>query len=608
MTATLTPNAKQQFFDANGNPLAGGKLYTYIAGTTSPTTTYVDSAGVTTNTNPIILDSRGEANVWLGTGTYKFKLLSATDVEIWTVDNIVSPTAGVLATLAASDGSSLVGFIQAGTGAVATTVQTKLRESVSVLDFGADPTGASDSATAFTTALTAAIAANKTLCIPSGTYLIGSTISPTYVSGTGDPSGRDHTISVIGQGMWSTVINFTGTGYCFNYQTNISASKYLDAVHIEGIQIKTATGGGVAMPAGGGIKFKDYFMNGCAATYWGLLMEGSYDGGVGIYNIDVDNCRFWHNSTNYQGGAISCENFLCFNLSNTFISQQYKDGDICFFGNGRVLNIGKNVMIEGVNAATTVQVGIAIGGSGVSDTIFATNIDAVYFEGRLDTCIKLGSTVQYGVKVSNLFANFYAGKTSPVILDASTNANHFGIEVDGLTYYNADTGAGTDYIINDPNAVVSTRMDRNKNASSSANQLARVWKQISELQQEANVRWGYTSTGIVRQSSSSNIPSTTWHKWTGAGSNFYATRVSTDNLGNSAFGNAAAGAVVGSETITDVFGINRAYSAFQFLNNAGLAATTANLGTQSRATVATPYTWVTVLAPDGTPCYIPLWK
>jgi hypothetical protein len=88
MTATLTPSAKQQFFDANGNPLVGGKLYTYSAGTTSPVVTYVDSVGTTTNTNPIILDSRGEANVWLGTGTFKFKLLSATDVEIWTVDNI----------------------------------------------------------------------------------------------------------------------------------------------------------------------------------------------------------------------------------------------------------------------------------------------------------------------------------------------------------------------------------------------------------------------------------------------------------------------------------------------------------------------------------------
>jgi hypothetical protein len=49
------------------------------------------------------------------------------------------------AALAASSGSSLVGFLQAGIDAEPTTVQAKLRETVSVLDFGADPTGGTDS-------------------------------------------------------------------------------------------------------------------------------------------------------------------------------------------------------------------------------------------------------------------------------------------------------------------------------------------------------------------------------------------------------------------------------------------------------------------------------
>jgi len=88
MSATLSPVPKLQFFDANGAPLVGGKLYSYTAGTTSPLATYVDSAGTTTNTNPVILDSRGEANVWLGAATYKLALYSATNVLIWTVDDI----------------------------------------------------------------------------------------------------------------------------------------------------------------------------------------------------------------------------------------------------------------------------------------------------------------------------------------------------------------------------------------------------------------------------------------------------------------------------------------------------------------------------------------
>ncbi len=86
--AVLSPPPKLQFFDANGVPLVGGKLYSYAAGTTTPLATYTSASETTFNTNPIILNSRGEAEVWLGSPLYKFKLTTAADVEIWTVDNI----------------------------------------------------------------------------------------------------------------------------------------------------------------------------------------------------------------------------------------------------------------------------------------------------------------------------------------------------------------------------------------------------------------------------------------------------------------------------------------------------------------------------------------
>jgi hypothetical protein len=90
--ASLTPTPKQQFFDANGNPLVLGKVYTYAGGTTTPITTYVDQAGVTANTNPIILDSRGMANIWLqSTVAYKFVVKDSADVTQYTTDNIVVP-------------------------------------------------------------------------------------------------------------------------------------------------------------------------------------------------------------------------------------------------------------------------------------------------------------------------------------------------------------------------------------------------------------------------------------------------------------------------------------------------------------------------------------
>jgi hypothetical protein len=90
--ASLTPTPKQQFFDANGDPLVAGKVYTYAGGTTTPIATYTSQTGATANTNPIILDSRGMANIWLQpTIAYKFVVTDSNDVQQYTTDNILVP-------------------------------------------------------------------------------------------------------------------------------------------------------------------------------------------------------------------------------------------------------------------------------------------------------------------------------------------------------------------------------------------------------------------------------------------------------------------------------------------------------------------------------------
>ena len=174
-----------QFLDSNGNPLTGGKLYTYLAGTTTPATTYTSRAGNTANANPIVLDAAGRtpAEVWLTQNvTYKFVLKTSDDVLIGTYDNIPGindvqdQSAAIYAAFAASSGSSLVGFIQAGTGAVARTVQTKARDWVDVRDFsGVDPTGIADSTSGIINALATGKAVN--FGGSENTYLISGSLN-----------------------------------------------------------------------------------------------------------------------------------------------------------------------------------------------------------------------------------------------------------------------------------------------------------------------------------------------------------------------------------------------------------------------------------------------
>ena len=95
--AELLPVVKQRFFDANGDPLAGGKLYSYEAGTTTPKATYTDRGALTANANPVILDANGEADVWIGSGYFKFVLKDSNDVTQWTKDSVSLPSEAALA-------------------------------------------------------------------------------------------------------------------------------------------------------------------------------------------------------------------------------------------------------------------------------------------------------------------------------------------------------------------------------------------------------------------------------------------------------------------------------------------------------------------------------
>jgi hypothetical protein len=85
----------RQFLDDNGDPYAGGLLFTYTAGSSTKKTTYQEASGSTPHANPIVLDANGRlpAPVWGTTGAYKLVLAPSTDTDPpaspeWTEDDV----------------------------------------------------------------------------------------------------------------------------------------------------------------------------------------------------------------------------------------------------------------------------------------------------------------------------------------------------------------------------------------------------------------------------------------------------------------------------------------------------------------------------------------
>jgi hypothetical protein len=121
MSGTLAPIGKHQFFDNNGDPLAGGLLYTYAAGTTTPLATYSDQALTVPNENPIELDPAGRSTIYLSAASYKFVLQTAAGVTVWTQDHISAvPNTTVDLDITGTAGEALtagqVAYLSAGDG------------------------------------------------------------------------------------------------------------------------------------------------------------------------------------------------------------------------------------------------------------------------------------------------------------------------------------------------------------------------------------------------------------------------------------------------------------------------------------------------------------
>ena len=111
MSVNLSPIGNGiNFLTNTGLPLAGGLLYTYQAGSSTPLTTYTTINGTIANTNPIVLgtDGRLPSELWLTYGYfYKFVLQDANSNLIASYDNIY----GILGTVPATSSAFTTGMI-----------------------------------------------------------------------------------------------------------------------------------------------------------------------------------------------------------------------------------------------------------------------------------------------------------------------------------------------------------------------------------------------------------------------------------------------------------------------------------------------------------------
>lgn len=120
--------------DGNGKPISGAKLYVYTAGTTTPVTTYSDSGLSNAQTSPVVADSNGLfPAIYIASGDYKFRLLNASDVEVWIQDNVAAPittTGGDVAVVDGGTGASTASAARTNLGAASSADVTALSTSV----------------------------------------------------------------------------------------------------------------------------------------------------------------------------------------------------------------------------------------------------------------------------------------------------------------------------------------------------------------------------------------------------------------------------------------------------------------------------------------------
>ena len=317
MAYSLSPWLKPRFFITGTNrPLAGGLMYTYKAGTTDPATTYSDDAG-TPNTNPIVLDSDGQCDLFLDDAvSYRIILKNSAGVTQFDKDRIASlgstqvQSFNSIAALRLRSGTTIanaaktLGYYSAGDGggnsfywdstSTATdnggTVIKPTAVSgagrwlatdasyINVKQFGAVGDGVADD----TTAISSAIDEFNTVYFPNGTYLFsGITINK-------------HNVTLYGTGESRSVLLMTNAAAA---AVTIASTATTSGTNIRNLRIEgnASNLGGISLGtttfAATRIRIQDVFITGFqnAANGYGIRLNSNQN--TDIENLWIQECR-----------------------------------------------------------------------------------------------------------------------------------------------------------------------------------------------------------------------------------------------------------------------------------------------------------------------------
>lgn len=268
------------FTDIDGQPLEYG--YVWIGATnldpqTNPIAVYLDAALTIPAAQPIrtldgYLSMNGSpANIYVAQ-EYSIRVMNKNGTTVYSSLN------GLTDRLS----SAQISYLPAGTGAVSTTVQAKLRQTVSVKDFGAVGNGVADDTAAIQAAITKVVSTGGKLYFPNGKYITSSPLVIDYSAVTTDPvNGTYNRLHIEGDGPGSTMIWPSHAGKCIDYRggTIDGVSAFLE---IRGIALR-----GPARAAGSiGLSIDN-----CA--YWSLT------------DFDISLFEYGINGTDILSGSIS---------------------------------------------------------------------------------------------------------------------------------------------------------------------------------------------------------------------------------------------------------------------------------------------------------------